>query len=85
MYKQIIPHIPPSLPSTDDYIHQYLQDEVLMNRSAQLTDLMLSNNMNIDRICAIIKEYQTKYIYIKKNDTKLAELFTPEMWWKTRN
>ena len=56
----------------------------MMKRSQELTSRMLDENMNINTITAIIKEYQTKYIYIKKNDPKLAELFTPELWWKTR-
>ena len=81
MYKQITP----TFANTDiEEIKEYLNDEVLMSRSIELTKMMLSINMDLNTITAIVKEYQTKYIYIKSCDAKLASLFTPEMWWKTR-
>ena len=46
---------------------------------------MLELKININSICGIIKEYQTKYIFIKKNAPELVSEFTPEMWWITRN
>ena len=81
MYKQITPTFAP--PTIED-LKDFIEDEVLMSRSIELTKMMLSNNMDLYTIGAIIKEYQTKYIYIKSCDANLASRFTPEMWWRTR-
>ena len=87
MYKQIF-----TPPDAETYIEgdaleemrEQLKDEVLMSRSIELTKIMLENKMDINTITAIIKEYQTKYIYIKKNAPELVSAFTPQMWWITR-
>jgi hypothetical protein len=87
MYKQIF-----TPPITETYIEgealeemrEQLKDALFMERCTELTYMMLKNKMDINTITAIIKEYQTKYFYIKKNAPKLVSAFTPEMWWKTR-
>ena len=84
MYKQIFK--PPIDTNTNiEDIKDYLKDELLMSRSVELTKLMIDANMNINTITAIVKEYQRKYIYIKRNAPELVIAFTPMIWWKTRN
>ena len=61
-----------------------LKDEFLMKKSQELTAALLDKKMNINTITAVVKEYQTKYLYIKENDPNLAKKYTPELWWKTR-
>ena len=64
---------------------EHIKDKFLINECNVLTRNMLEGGMDINRICLIIKEYQTKYIFIKENDYELAQKFTAEMWWKTRH
>ena len=88
MYKQIF--TPPVAktyiedPNLEE-IKDHLEDALFMKRCYELTSIMLKNNIYINTINSIIKEYQTKYIYIKKNAPELILAFTPEMWWITRN
>ena len=46
---------------------------------------MFEGGMDINRACLIIKEYQTKYIFIKEYNFELSQRFTGEIWWKTRH
>ena len=80
MYKQIFT---PPVDVNDDIV-ECLKDDVLMKRSAELTSIMIENKIKINTISAIVKEYITKYIYIKKNAPELLSTFTPKMWWITR-
>ena len=69
MYKQIF-----TPPITETYIEgealeemrEQLKDALFMERCTELTYMMLKNKMDINTITAIIKEYQTKYFYIKR-------------------
>ena len=46
---------------------EHIKDKFLINECNVLTRNMLEGGMNINKICLIIKEYQTKYIFIKEN------------------
>ena len=63
-------------------IKELLKDELLIKRCNDFTHKALSNGMNIDRVCMLVKDYQTKYIYIKEQDENLIEDFTFEFWYK---
>ena len=63
----------------------HINDKFMMNECNVFTRKMLDLGMDIEILCDIIKEYQTKYIFIKENDFKLSQQFTLEMWWKTRH
>tara|TARA_R100000388_G_C7218884_1_gene147742 strand:- start:77 stop:292 length:216 start_codon:yes stop_codon:yes gene_type:complete len=67
-----------------EQIKDGLNDKFMMNECNEFTRKMLEANININTICGIIKEYQTKYLYIKSQDKELAKQFTIEMWWKLR-
>ena len=56
-----------------------------MDECNLFTRKMLEKGMDINRVCLIIKEYQTKYIHIKELNFQLSQQFTFEMWWKTRD
>ena len=91
MYKQIFtPPIATPIVEDEKYVSagnilkDFIKDEVFMSRSIELTKIMLENKMDLNTIGAIIKEYQTKYIYIKENAPELVSAFTPQMWWITR-
>jgi len=88
MYKQIFtpPVAKTYIEDADlEEIKDHLKDDLFMERCAELTSIMLELKININTITAIIKEYQTKYIFIKKNAPELVSEFTPEMWWILRN
>ena len=84
MYKQIFKPPIDTIDTNIEDIKDYLKDEMLMSRSVELTKIMIDANININTITAIVKEYQQKYIYIKKNAPELTSAFTPIIWWKTR-
>ena len=67
------------------YKMEHINDKFMMNECNLFTRKMLEAGMDINRVCLIIKEYQTKYIFIKENDFKLSQQFTFEKWWKTRH
>ena len=77
---RFINYINDRLNDLDDAIN----DEFMMRECRKLTEKMLEAGMNINTVCSIIKEYQTKYLYIKSKDTDLAKKFTMEMWWNCR-
>jgi len=88
MYKQIFtpPVAKTYIEDADlEEIKDHLKDDLFMKRCSELTSIMLELKININTICGIIKEYQTKYIFIKKNVPELVSEFTPEMWWILRN
>ena len=64
---------------------EHINDKFKINECNALTRIMLEAGMDINRVCLIINEYQTKYIFIKENDFKLSQQFTFEKWWKTRH
>ena len=64
---------------------EHINDKFMMNECNVFTRKMIEAGMDINRVCVIIKEYQTKYIFIKGNYFKLSQRFTVEMWLKTRN
>ena len=65
-------------------IKDAIKDDFMMNECNNFTRTMLKDGMSINTICGVIKEYQTKYLYIKSQDEKLAQQFTMEMWWICR-
>jgi len=65
-------------------IKEAIKDDFMMKECNDFTRKMLEEDMNINTICSIIKEYQTKYLFIKSQDEKLAKQFTMEMWWICR-
>ena len=67
-----------------EQIKDGLNDKFMMNECNEFLGKMLEANMNINTICGIIKEYQTKYLYIKSQDKELAKQFTMKMWWELR-
>ena len=64
---------------------EHINDKFLIDECNLFTRKLLEVGMDINRVCLIIKEYQTKYIFIKENNFDLSQLFTAEMWWKTRH
>ena len=64
---------------------EHTNDKFMMNECNVFTRKMLEAGMDINRVCLIIKEYQTNYIFIKENDLKLSQQFAFEKWWKTRH
>ena len=64
---------------------EHINDKFLMDECYLFTRKMLEKVMDINRVCLIIKEYQTKYIHIKELNFQLSQQFTFEMWWKTRD
>ena len=64
---------------------EHINDKFLMDECNLFTRKMLEKGMDINRVCLIIKEYQTKYIHIKELNFQLSQQFTFEMWWKTRD
>ena len=64
---------------------EHISDNFMMNECNLFTRKILEAGMDINRVCLIIKIYQTEYIFIKENDFKLSQQFTFEMWWKTRH
>lgn len=66
-------------------IQNALKDKFMIKECNEMTRKLLKAKMDINTICAIIKEYQTKYLYIKsEGGEELAKTFTMEMWWRTR-
>ena len=65
-------------------VNDALKDKFMINECNEFTRIMLKQKININTICGIVKEYQTKYLYIKSNDIQLAQKFTMEMWWNCR-
>tara|TARA_R110000751_G_C13703719_1_gene473639 strand:- start:768 stop:1031 length:264 start_codon:yes stop_codon:yes gene_type:complete len=72
------------MPKMTKQIKDGINDKFMMNECSELTGVMLNVGMDINKVCGIIKEYQTKYLFIKSQDEDLAKLFTWKMWWKTR-
>ena len=64
---------------------EHINDKFLMDECNLFTRKMLEKGIDINRVCLIIKEYQTKYIHIKELNFQLSQQFTFEMWWKTRD
>ena len=62
----------------------YINDEFLMKNCQSMTKKFLDNGMDLDMVVSIIKEYQTKYIYLNKINPEMSKTFTPEMWWECR-
>lgn len=65
-------------------IKKNLNDKFLMKQCNEFTHKALKAGLSINTTCALVKEYQVKYLYIKENDEKLAREFTIEMWVKLR-
>ena len=72
-------------PLTDEQINDALKDKFMTEECNKFTRFSLENGIKIDTICALVKEYQTKYLYIKSFDEKLAREFDMKKWWKLRN
>ena len=70
---------------THEKLNDAIKDKFMMEECNKFTRSMLEIGMKIDTVCALIKEYQTKYLYIKSFDEKLARQFDMKMWWKLRN
>ncbi len=68
----------------DQKIKNAINDKFMMNECNNFTGIMLKNKMDINTICGVVKEYQTKYLFIKSKDVELAQKFTMEMWWNCR-
>ena len=50
---------------------EHINDKFLMNECIVYTGKMLDLGMDINILFGIIKEYQTKYIFIKENNFKI--------------
>ena len=62
-----------------------INDKFMMEECNKFTRKMLAAKLSINTVCALVKEYQTKYLYIKSQDEELAKTFTLEMWFKLRS
>lgn len=63
----------------------YVEDELLMKRSVKFTNLLLSWELSVDTVDKMIKQYQTEYLYLKKDSPEMVSAFTPLVWLKTLN
>jgi hypothetical protein len=69
---------------TNKQMKDAINDKFMIEECNKFTRKMLEAKMSINTICALVKEYQTKYLYIKSQDEELANRFTLEMWFKLR-
>lgn len=60
-------------------------DNFLMTECKNATELMLKNDMDIDRVCELIKDYQLKYMLLKQEQPELCYKYDFKMWYKTLN
>jgi hypothetical protein len=71
-------------PLTHEELDDAINDTFMVEECSKFTGKMLENKIKMDTICALIKEYQTKYLYIKSQNENFAQKFTVEMWWRCR-
>jgi len=82
MYKQIIEtcevkFVPIVL--TKEETLSYINDKFMMGECAKIT-AKIEDGLPIDICCKFVKDYQRKYIAIKREDPEMAKNFTMDMW-----
>ena len=86
MYKQIIETCEEPLAFKKKYmdadLSEYYTDKVMLERSKDITERLLSGGMNIDKIFALVSNFQQKYIHLDKCDKNASKHFTVEIWSK---
>jgi len=85
MYKQIIEtceakFVPTVL--TKEETLSYIKDAFMMGECAKIT-AKIEEGLPIDLCCKLVKNYQTKYIEIMRQDPEMAKQFTMDMWVRT--
>jgi hypothetical protein len=65
-------------------INKNLADKTLIDYSNRLTRILLKAEIDINKICLFVKDYQRKYIHIREEGAsdELLKAYTPEIWWK---
>jgi hypothetical protein len=67
-------------------INKLVKDDFLKNETNNFTRNMLKKKMSLNKICFFLKDYITKYNYIKENTSKEMwekEPFTMKLWWES--
>jgi len=85
MYKQIIetfePKFVPIVLDKDETL-SYMQDDFMMTECAKIVS-KIEDGLPLDMACKFVKDFQAKYIGIKKQDEEIAKHFTIDIWAKT--
>lgn len=68
-----------------DEIKELVKDKFLMDQCTEMTGLLLKGGLPINRIVEVVKDYQRKYILIKKESVHMARQFTIVKWWECQN
>ena len=67
-------------------IKSYISDPFLMSQCGTFTKTLVDAGMGLNEVCKVISEYQRTYMLVKKQGlpNEILEMFTPEVWWKSR-
>jgi len=84
MYKQIIDTCEPILTFSQKYMYadlsHYNNNKVMLERSNEIAERLLSGGMHIDKICELIQDFQRKYIHIDMCDKNVSKDYTVRVW-----
>ena len=67
----------------NDDLTDYMNDKLMMERCSEITIKLMEGNMDLNKTCELVKDYQQKYIHIHKQNPVMAKDFTLELWCKT--
>ena len=70
---------------TSEENKELLKDKFLMNQCTTMTTLLLERGLPINKVFEVVKDYQKKYIHLRKQSTEIAGQFTYIMWWKCQS
>ena len=65
---------------TDEMI-EAIHDTILMERCNDFVGEMLKQGVDINRICVFVKDYQKKYMYLKRQGFDVSK-FTFREWYE---
>lgn len=80
MYVKVIETFEPTNAQGLKEIKKDLVDDFLMANTRQLTEIFLEKEMPIDLVCKLVKRYTLLYKEVKRNDVRLASLYTSEIY-----
>ena len=66
---------------TDEEIIEAIHDTILMERCNDFVGEMLKQGVDINRICVFVKDYQKKYMYLKRQGFDVSK-FTFREWYE---
>jgi len=82
MYKQVIETCEAKIVLDKEATLSYIKDAFMMGECAKII-AKIEERLDIDLCCKLVKDYQTKYIGIKRQDAEMAKHFTMDIWFKT--